>query len=90
VKGKAQKVRIYEVLGPAAKAATWQPLIEQFNAGLTAYRAREWDAAHAAFEAAMRIRSNDGPSELYLRRCQQHQRTPVADTWEAVTTFGES
>ncbi|MGH7785498.1 MAG: adenylate/guanylate cyclase domain-containing protein, partial [Candidatus Binatia bacterium] len=89
VKGKAQKVRIYEVLGPATKAAAWQPLIEQFDAGLAAYRLRDWPTAVAAFEAAMRIRPNDGPSDLYLRRCQQHERTPVDPGWEAVTTFGE-
>src|ERR1700693_5674508 len=37
VKGKAQTVRIFEVLGPAATTPQWADLIEHFHAGLAAY-----------------------------------------------------
>ncbi len=90
VKGKAQSVRIYEVLGPAPMEAQWTELIAQFHAGLAAYRARDWQSAIAAFERARQARSTDGPSELYLRRCREHLWTPPPPTWEAVTTFGEA
>jgi adenylate cyclase len=90
VKGKAQTVRIFEVLGPADTAPQWAELIERFAAGLAAYRARDWQAAIAAFERARFVRDGDGPSDLYLRRCREHQRTPPPPEWEPVTSFGEA
>jgi len=90
VKGKAQTVRIFEMLGAADTAPRWAELIERFEAGLAAYRAREWEAAIAAFERALGVHSDDGPSDLYLRRCREHLRTPPPPDWEPVTTFGEA
>ncbi len=89
VRGRDLPVRIYEILGPAADAARWRDLIAQFTAGLTAYRAREWQAAARAFEAAERLRPNDGPSALYLWRCRDFLRSPPPPEWEAVTSFAE-
>jgi adenylate cyclase len=90
VKGKAQTVRIFEVLGPASTAPQWRELIEHFHAGLAAYRARDWDGAIAALERAIYVRPDDGPSNLYLRRCREHLRSAPPPTWEPVTTFGEA
>jgi len=89
VKGKSQFVRIYEILAPAADAATWEPVTSEFAAGLAAYRARQWQEAIDRFEAVLRVRPSDGPAEMFLRRSQQAQREPPADNWEAVTVFGE-
>jgi adenylate cyclase len=90
VKGKAQEARIFEVLGPADSAAQWAELIEHFQTGLQAYRARDWEAAIAAFERARQVRANDGPSDLYLRRCREYLHTPPPPNWEPVMTFGEA
>lgn len=90
VKGRAQAVRIFELLGPAAEAARWAALREHFGAGLTAYRAREWDGAVAAFERALSVCADDGPSALFLRRCQEHRKTPPPPGWAAITGFGEA
>jgi adenylate cyclase len=90
VKGKAQEARIFEVLGPADTAARWAELIEHFAAGLAAYRARDWAGAIAAFERAAHVRPNDGPSDLYLRRCREYLQTPPPPAWEPVMTFGEA
>jgi adenylate cyclase len=90
VKGKAQISRIFEILGPAGSEAQWAESIRQFGAGLTAYRARDWQRAIEAFEGALRERGDDGPAEFYLRRCRDHVRTPPAPGWEPVTTFGEA
>jgi class 3 adenylate cyclase len=74
VKGKANTSRIFEILGPAGSAGRWAELIHFFTAGLAAYRAREWEAAIAAFEKALTVRGDDGPSDLHLRRCRDHPR----------------
>lgn len=90
VKGKAQAARIYEVLGPADSAPRWAELIEHFHEGLAAYRSRDWDAAIASFARALRVRPDDGPSVLYMRRAQDFLREPPPPEWEPVTTFGEA
>lgn len=90
VKGKAQTVRIFEILGPAASAPQWAELIRHFEAGLAAYRASDWETAIAAFERVREVRPDDGPSALYLRRCREHLGTAPPPDWEPVTTFGEA
>jgi len=90
VKGKAQTARIFEVLGPADSAPQWHEVIEHFHAGLAAYRECDWQSASTAFEQALRTRPNDGPSDLYLRRCRENLNTPPGPDWEPVTTFGEA
>ena len=90
VKGKAQAAQIFEVLGPAESAPRWAELIEHFHEGLAAYRRRDWEAAIAAFARALRVRPDDGPSVLYMRRAQEFLRQPPPPDWEPVTTFGEA
>jgi adenylate cyclase len=89
VKGKDDTSRIYEVLGPADRAEEWAVVREHFIAGLTAYRARRFPEAIAAFERVLDERSNDHPSALYIRRARALIETPPAADWEAVVTFDE-
>ncbi len=89
VKGKDDTSRIYEVLGPADRAAEWAVVREHFTAGLAAYRTRDFAAAIAAFERVLGERSNDHPSALYIRRARALIATPPPPDWEAVVTFDE-
>jgi len=89
VRGRTQVARIFELLGPASDAARWQPLLREFDAGLAAYRAREWDAAIAALERAAAIAPDDGPTDLYLRRSRQYREQPPPAGWEPITDFSE-
>jgi len=85
VRGKTQPVRIYELLGLRTHMDGWAPVLRHFADGLEAFRGQRWEEAGTAFEAAMHQRPGDGPSELYLRRCQQYMQQPPAASWEAVT-----
>ena len=89
VKGKDETSRIYEVLGPADRAAEWTLVREHFTAGLAAYRARDFTAAIAAFERVLDERANDHPSALYIRRARALVATPPPPDWEAVVNFDE-
>ena len=89
VKGKGETVRIYEVLGPADRAAEWTAVREHFTAGLAAYRARDFTAAIAAFERVLDERADDPPSALYIRRARALIATPPPPDWEAVVNFDE-
>jgi adenylate cyclase len=85
VKGKDRPVAVYEVLGYLAGVEPHLPgLLQRFNDGLSAYRARNWHAAIAAFEAAIALRSGDAPSEMYIERCRYFLETPPEADWDGV------
>lgn len=45
-------------------------VIEQYNTGLGHYEAEAWEAGLAAFEKALAIDPEDGPSKVYKTRCE--------------------
>lgn len=64
-----------------------QDLLDYFNLGLSAYKLRKWDDAIKAFQMALKIDGNDGPSVLYLKRVQEYKKNPPADDWDGVFTM---
>ena len=88
VKGKHEPVRIYELIGrPAEVDAKTLAAIQQFEAGLAAYRHRQWDAAIEALTGVLRLRPDDAPSRLYLERCEAYRQTPPPEEWDGVYTM---
>lgn len=84
VKGKAQPVRVYELLGargevPAARLAR----MRRFEEGWEAYRESRWDEALACFEEIL-AGGEDGPSALYLERCRAYRDAPPPADWGGV------
>ncbi|HNW59880.1 MAG TPA: CHASE2 domain-containing protein [bacterium] len=86
VKGKNQPVRVYELLGGTAEAVTAakKEAVRIYEEGLALYRAQEWDAAVAAFERALAVDPEDGPSRTYIERCAWFMENPVAADWDGV------
>ena len=85
VKGKEQAVAIYELLGTAEELPpTHRPLLAAYDVGIAAYRARDWPAAVAAFQRALRHAPDDGPSRVYLRRVEAYLRDPPPPTWDGI------
>lgn len=89
VKGKQEVVRIFEIVAPAPAVGGWDAVLQQFTRGLAAYRERRWSDAEAFFEEVTRLRPEDGPADLYLRRCRKLKREAPPANWTPVTTFGE-
>jgi adenylate cyclase len=87
VKGKLEAVRIFEMLGVNGDRARWALLLERFNAGIEAYRQRRWEGARAVFRAILEENPDDGPSRLYLARCQAMLATPPPPDWDGVTVM---
>ncbi len=85
VKGKAQPVRIFELLGTGDEEARWAPLVSRFNEGLQAYRTRDWANALRIFAAIAAAHAGDGPANLYVKRCQEMLDNPPPADWDAVT-----
>ncbi len=87
VKGKTEPVRIFEILGPAEERDRWQPLLQRFEEGLSAYRERCWDASLVAFEAVLDIHPDDGPTAVYVQRCRSLMANPHPTEWDAITVM---
>jgi adenylate cyclase len=85
VKGKAEAVRIYTLLGDAAYARSpeFVALAEAHAAMLTHYRARDWAAARAALQRGRDPRL-DGLYDLYAERLAWFAANPPDPDWDGV------
>jgi adenylate cyclase len=91
VKGKDQPVAVYESLGyrEAELSNGLGRMLDAYNRGLAAYRAREWKKGMEAFEAALAAAPDDGPSALYLERCRIYAERPPLINWNGVWVMAE-
>jgi adenylate cyclase len=87
VKGKLLPVRIFEILGGDDERNQLAPIVERFNAGLEAFRDRRWEEARNAFGSILAERPTDGPSRLYIARCDAMIQTPPGEEWDGVTVM---
>jgi adenylate cyclase len=91
VKGKDRPVAVYEALG-YHDAETFPGLDEalhHFDAGLGAYRARDWRAAAGHFERVLKLQPDDAVSEMYVKRCLHYRDSPPAEGWDGVWVLTE-
>lgn len=86
VKGKTQPVAIYEILAYHTHESFpgIGEVMGMFKDGLSAYRARKWDAAIRLFTDCLSINPNDKPSKLYIERAQFLKQNPPAENWAGV------
>ena len=88
VKGKSQPVAVYELMSAAGELTQErQALRRAYEEGLELYRARQWERAVAAFEAALAIAPEDGPSKTYKQRCEHYRASPPPEGWDGVYTM---
>jgi adenylate cyclase len=85
VKGKNKPIVVYEVLEEKGKAdPTLLAAVSRYHAGLRHYKAREFRDAQHDFAAAIAIKPDDGPSSVYLTRCEHFLAEPPAEDWDGV------
>ena len=58
-----------------------------YNDGLQLYKSRKWQEALDKFKKALEIKPNDGPSKLYIERCEHFLENPPGDDWDGVFTM---
>jgi adenylate cyclase len=85
VVGRSKPVKVYELLAEKGgldpnKARS----LQHFEAGLKAYRRREWKAAASQFEQVLDLVPEDTPSKVYVQRCNEYLKTPPANDWDGV------
>ncbi|MFQ5776549.1 MAG: CHASE2 domain-containing protein [Terriglobia bacterium] len=84
VKGRAEPVAIYELLGLGGENHRYRELLDRFAHGLQAYRNQHWEEARALFEVILQAHPDDGPSRLFAARCRQFQAQPPEPDWDGV------
>lgn len=77
VKGKLQPIVMYELMIGDLD------LLPSFEDALGKYRSRDFSGAMAIFEE-LSVTRNDGPSRLYLGRCDEYLASPPPDDWDGV------
>jgi adenylate cyclase len=85
VVGRATPINIYELLGKRGEIDDLlKKALPDYNQGLKSYQNREWTEAKRYFENALKIRPEDGPSKIYLKRCENFILQPPAKDWDGV------
>lgn len=83
VVGQGVPQPVFEVMGRAGALAEPQEGLRALYAeGLAAYRARRFEDARTAFNAALERAPGDGPSRAMLARIAQFETTPPAADWD--------
>jgi class 3 adenylate cyclase len=85
VLGQNRSQAVFEIMGrkgelPPAQVA----LRDRFSEGLAAFRSRRWDEARYAFEAALTIVPNDGPSITFMKRLDKLTLNPPGEDWDGI------
>ncbi len=85
VVGKQDPVRVFEVLGErGAVAAPVLDMRGHFEAGLAAYRNRGYGEAKAAFRRALDCVPGDACSQVFIRRLDYMEQSPLPPDWDGV------
>jgi len=59
-------------------------IISTFHQGLEHYENRQWKAAREWFSECLRIDPADGPSKVFLRRCQEFEEKEPPSNWDGL------
>ncbi|MHB8502006.1 MAG: CHASE2 domain-containing protein [Candidatus Acidiferrales bacterium] len=90
VKGKLRPVTIYQLMGRQAdfdadgSADAMRLQVELFTRARELYRTRKWKAAQTAFQEFLEKWPNDGPSRVYMERCQEYISAEPPVDWDGV------
>ncbi|HZX96488.1 MAG TPA: adenylate/guanylate cyclase domain-containing protein [Myxococcales bacterium] len=84
VKGRDEPVRLYELRRRGAPRPEEIPLLEGFAEGLRLYRQQKFAEARLQFESLLLRFPADGPSALFVRRCDEMSDAPPGPRWNGV------
>jgi adenylate cyclase len=84
VKGKKEPVRLFELRSRGPARTEELPLLSGYAEGLRLYRAQKFGEAGLQFESLLARFPGDGPSALFVRRCQEMQESPPGRDWDGV------
>lgn len=85
VHGKTEPLRVFELLAHTGALSETDVLArDDFETGLAAYRAQNWQSAEEAFAACLQKWPDDPPAKLFLDRITRLRQNPPGDAWDTV------
>lgn len=85
VKGRTKPVTVFELIAKKGELSeTMKKILPIWREGIERYLARDFEGALEKFHAILDIRPDDGPSEVYIERCEQYRRTLPPEGWTGV------
>ena len=85
VVGMNEPVEIYELMETTETATDRQKETAfRFKQALTLFEKRDWKNASGAFRHVLDHENDDGPSKLYLKRCETFLNAPPSEDWDGV------
>ncbi len=59
-------------------------VVELFNQGRKFYKLMKFAEAKEYFKKALQVKQDDGPSQVYLERCDHYIQNPPPQDWDGV------
>jgi len=87
VYGREGGIAIYELLAMTDAGAAPPAWVARYEAGLAAYRARDFTAAISHFQAVLTAQAMDQPARIMIERCQRYLVAPPGAGWEATNAM---
>jgi len=85
VVGKKQAVKVYEIINEKSKMLDYQlHLVDEYAQGIALYRQRKFAEALSKFKTIVDSGIDDGPSKLYIQRCEIYKDYPPPANWTGV------
>lgn len=82
VKGKTETTRIFELLATKGQLSEELECLRKcYEQGRRAFLAQEWDLAEATFHECLRVRPNDGASQVLIQHIQTLRQNPPGKDW---------
>jgi adenylate cyclase len=88
VAGQIHSEVVFEVMGGKGDLAPQKLILrDRYAEGLTAYRARRWEDARRAFNAALQAHPGDEPSRVFIKRIDDFEASPPPQDWDGAWRF---
>ena len=86
--GQTHSEAVFEIMGSKGELSPVQlTLRDRYSEGLAAYRARRWDDARSAFDAALQADPADEPSRIFVKRVDDFKAKPPPEDWDHAWHF---
>jgi tetratricopeptide (TPR) repeat protein len=62
-------------------------MLSNYNKGLDLYKRMKFEEALKSFKKALQFEPDDGPTKLYISRCEELIKDPPPPDWDGVFTM---
>lgn len=88
VKGKERATKVYELMEKREEASSdMLHLVHAFSEAIALYSNRRFEQALQLFQTILRNHSDDGPTQVYLKRCAAYIEQPPPTDWDGAFTL---